>query len=137
MQAHANEACQSRATLDGMVTALRADVERFDGGQPARAHPLSGPLDPLAIDYMVAGSRLGTKILHKTWAASAHPAVLRANSYFGQEIDATLWPQTCQALTSVNASSARADKVVADTRRLFKMFVTVFQDLGTDQEALV
>lgn len=92
------------------------------------APSLPSAIDPLAIDYIAAGSRLGTKVLYKRWAASTDQTVHAANNYFGLENDAGFWHATCEALSDIPVKSARAQTIVRDTRTLFALFASVYNN---------
>ena len=91
------------------------------------AHPtltMDAPCDPIALDHIVLGSRLGTAVLRKRWQGSSDAMVLRAGAYFGLPQDAHLWRQHCAAMAERDETGADADRAVADTRRLFGLFET-------------
>ena len=137
MQTRALAACQSRLALADMVDGLSRDLSAV-GAQKAALHLALPPrLDPLAVDYMVAGSRLGTKVLHRIWAQATDPMVRQADGYFGLTGTPTLWPDTCHNLSRVPVDTPRAAAIVADTKTLFQLFSTAFDALGTDQDTCV
>lgn len=118
----------SRATLDMMIAGLAQDAHVIGISEPAAMPPLADTIDPLAIDYMVAGSRLGSKVLKTRWAQSQNADVQRANAYFGQIADPALWPATCQMLATVPPDSPRAVAIVTDVIALFNYFMTVLDN---------
>ncbi len=122
----------------GMTAAtadLSADLESL-GLYGADDVQFSGPdPDPLAVDYVFAGSRLGTKVLRRRWSASGDPAVLAASRYFTAEGDPLAWPRVCAALDNVPTGSARADRIVSDTIAIYGLFMQSFQDLAQGQSA--
>ncbi|WP_411890149.1 biliverdin-producing heme oxygenase [Yoonia sp. SDW83-1] len=137
MQARSLGQGLSTAALSNMIDGLAADLDAVTANPYAIDLPTPSALDPLSIDYMVAGSRLGSKILSKRWGASTDPCVQRANTYFGQAIDPKLWPETCRALSALPPSSARADAIVEDTRTQFQLFAAAFAKIVTAEDALV
>ena len=136
MQSRQGDPSRSRETLQAMLDGLRHDLTVINA-EPGRLDAALSPrIDPLAIDYMVAGSRLGTKVLKKSWARSTDARVNAAQGYFGQEYDADLWRDTCLALSYVPVDSLRARAIVDDTRALFHLFEAAFHGLRTDEDAL-
>ncbi len=127
----------SMVALSNMIDGLAADLDVVSDNRRTIDLPTPSALDPLSVDYMVAGSRLGSKILRKRWQTSTDPCVQRANSYFGQAIDPKLWPKTCRALSAVPPSSARADAIVEDTRTQFQLFAAAFAKIVTAEDTLV
>lgn len=123
----AEEGSYAGGLLRQMAAALSDDRAVLGTAQPAPHSMLPATLDPLAIDYLVAGSRLGTKVLRKRWAASADPVMQRANAYFGLESDPAFWRSTCAALSSIAADSPRAKAITRDSKILFGLFLTVFE----------
>jgi len=126
MRSRAMDQGLSTSALPGMIDSLAADLKVVFGDRHPVDLPIPAALDPLSIDYMVAGSRLGSAILRKRWQTSTDPCVQRANTYFGQPVDPTLWPETCRALSAVPTGSARADAIVKDTKTQFQLFAAAF-----------
>ena len=137
MQSRTTDQSISMSTLSDMIAGLATDLN-IVSGKPATLHmPLPRVLDPLSIDYMVAGSRLGSKILCKRWGASTDPRVQRANNYFGQTGDPKLWPETCRALTAISADSPRAAAIVKDTKSQFQLFTAAYAKIVTTENERV
>ena len=137
MQSRSSDQNISAATLSDMVDGLTADLGIVSRDHPAVDTPLPAALDPLAVDYMVAGSRLGSKILRKRWGASADPIVQNANNYFRKTGDPNLWPDVCRALSAVPMESERARAIVKDTKTLFQLFAAVFTKLAKTEDTLI
>ena len=97
------------ATLGAAPVAGAADVEL-------------AAVDPLAIDYMLEGSRLGSKVLRMQWARTSSAAVRRAARYFDTPAPVERWRAVCGALSAIPTDSLRAARIVRDTRRLFALF---------------
>ncbi|MEM6618085.1 MAG: hypothetical protein AAF631_02150 [Pseudomonadota bacterium] len=108
--------------LPPLITALIADLAALGGAatRPNAADP--GVLDPLAVAYIVDGSRLGTQVLRHRWAVATDSQVRAAAAYFSLPFEKTRWPATCQALSRVPVGSLRARRIANDARRLFDMF---------------
>lgn len=123
----------SHQLLRQMAASLAADLDVL-GAPHAPIRAAVPPLpDPLAIDYIVAGSRLGSKVLKKRWLLAQDPTVRRANAYFGMNSNPAFWPQTCQALDAITPASARADAIVGDTKSLFQLFSTAYHHTMTEK----
>lgn len=80
------------------------------------------PPHPLALDYVIAGSRLGTMVLRKRWAASRDPAVRDARAYFSAPDHTGYWTAFCKTAGAVDAETPLADRVVTDAARLFHFY---------------
>ena len=112
----------ARHQLLSMTAAIRRDfatlVEPKQDSEPSQLNPL----DPLALDYIIEGSRLGTKMLKRRWAAAKDPQVSAAKAYFSFESEPGRWRQVCNALSEITPDSTRATAVIADTATLFELF---------------
>lgn len=125
---------QSIKNVDGdraipnLITCLLADIATFDASpKPAKVEALVG-LDPLAVDYIVSGSRLGNEVLKRRWMKSNDLSVLKANRYFSAEAGINPWQQVCLALSSVDCSSLRSIQITRDVRLLFNKMTAIFEE---------
>ncbi|MEO0391484.1 MAG: hypothetical protein AAF218_11175 [Pseudomonadota bacterium] len=104
-------------TLNG---AARADLDTLGAPTPqATAVP---PFEALAVDYVVSGALLGSKILTQRWRASADPAVQRAGQYFGATRGLEAWRDFQEDAARISAHSARADRICRDAAGVFALF---------------
>ena len=131
-------ACLQRdlATLGKRAAQMRHSPAEH-GEMPAE-HDAADGLDPLAVDYVVAGSRLGLKVLKTRWASSSDPLVRAAGAYFTLQNAAPAWPEVCRALSTVPLDSARAGAITRDTKRIFDLFAATYrrgQPFITDRTA--
>lgn len=137
MSSRALNGSHSHSLLSLMVCSLALDVEILGGSGRCTINSLPANIDPLAIDYLVAGSRLGSKVLYKRWSISDVSIVRRANNYFGLATDPSFWQLTCTALADIDPNSARADAIVQDTKILFELFSTAYEStVATEAVAL-
>jgi heme oxygenase len=126
------ETCRAMAQMLGLI---ENDLSTLGADLPTPPHPDARKLDPLALDYVFEGSRMGTKVLRRDWSAAQDPAVRRASAYFTSHAPASRWQDVCQQLSEIDPNSARADRIVADTRTLFALFRKAAQpDEMTPQE---
>lgn len=120
-----------RALID-TTDALEADIAVLTDGLPIGFLPEVAPYHPLAGQYLISGSRMGTKVLMKTWARSADPRVRAASHYFHLPISRFGWPEVCTALNAVGRDSPDAAHIVADTKRLFALFRRAYEAATVD-----
>ncbi len=106
--------------LDEMVRALAEDLEAL--GDPASAPLAPVRVHPLALDYVLIGSRLGTQVLRKRWLAGADPQVKAADAYFSLPAQGAAWRALTDALGTMSGADRQAAEVVADARALFQRF---------------
>ena len=133
LRPHLAPASLTRPQLLAGLACLRRDLAILgQRRQETRAgHGEADGLDPLAVDYVVAGSRLGLKVLQARWASSSDPLVRAAGAYFTQPNAAPAWPKVCRALSKVPVDSIRAGVITRDTRRIFDLFAVAYQRSGS------
>lgn len=110
-------------SLNLMTSAIETDLAQLD--QPGIVQ-LGGdlePVDPLALDYIIEGSRLGTQVLRRRWSASRDPVVTSASAYFTLPGEPGKWRSVCAELSEVDARSPRARDIIDGTRRIFALFL--------------
>ena len=115
------------AGLAAAMTDLRAraltDLEAL--GYAAPQSPAGAPIryHPVAMSYVVAGSRLGGTVLRTRWLAATDPAVRCARVYFDAPDYLDLWRAFCDTAGRTLAEGPDADRVVDDARRVFEMYI--------------
>lgn len=121
MQREADDASRA-AVFSDLSDRLGADLEILGSPLPA---PLSvRSVVPLASDYVLLGSRLGTNVLRKQWAKSTDDTARAAANYFSASFDPQAWRDLCEVLDQHPATGAQADEIVDDTKKLFQLFET-------------
>ncbi|WP_254683299.1 hypothetical protein [Phaeobacter sp. LSS9] len=112
----------STRLLAALTTALRADCAQ-NGDHPATLSVDALPqLHPLAVDYLVLGSRMGNEVLRRRLSAAADQLALPA--YFAPRDHLVAWRATCADLDQIPPRGALARRIVADTRQGFALFDT-------------
>jgi heme oxygenase len=105
---------------------LLARLDRdLPGPGPALPAFQGAALDPLAVDYLVLGSRLGTEVLRRHLADAA-PA-LPMPAYFRAPPATAEWRALCQHLDQINPESDRAARILFDAGRGFGIFTAAAQ----------
>ena len=129
LRPHLAPASLTRPQLLAGLACLRRDLATLGQRrlETQAGHGEADGLDPLAVDYVVAGARLGLKVLQARWAGSADPLVRAAGAYFTQPNAASPWPKVCRALSKLPLDSARAGAITRDTRRIFNLFAAAYQ----------
>lgn len=106
----------SHPLLQDLCDRLREDCSAL-GLHPVFMPALS--LDPLATDYIVLGSRLGTEVIRRHLVSDGHH---RLPSYFDAPDATPLWRRHCLALNDVQPETPRAARICADAKRGFALF---------------
>jgi len=124
MKAAAIPLSQADNDLDEMMGRIVDDLAALGAAPMDAGKPALPSIHPMALDYMLEGSRLGSKVLARRWAASKDQTVQKANRYFTLQTDPSKWRKICEDLTAIDTASNQAQKIVADTNAMFDMFHT-------------
>lgn len=100
----------SQALTAALLARLDSDLDTL--GRSARPIAIAAPIDPLAVDYLVLGSRLGTEVLRRRLMACDPPMPLP--SYFLTCPAPGLWRRHCAVLETIVPGSARAGQLTRD-----------------------
>ncbi|OUD08584.1 hypothetical protein BVC71_13585 [Marivivens niveibacter] len=106
-----------------LIDRLDHDLQQM--GRRSYAVVTPGPIDPVACDYLVLGSRLGTEVIRRKLFASAERKTVP--SYFQTVSDTNLWREHCAILDQIDPTTARARTIIKDVRRGFRIFETAAQ----------
>lgn len=94
-------------------------------------------LHPSAIDYVMAGSRLGTTILKQRWEAAGDPDLRKIDRYFSAPHYREVWQAFCQVAGQMPADSREADLICADATRLFSCYAVCAEQIGAAPQKVV
>lgn len=105
-------------------------------GVPVRkgARPFAAAPDPLALDYVLTGSRLGSAILRKRWQSSNDPMVRLAARYCCAPSYIRLWKAVCQTAEQLDSAGSRSNRIVRDTIAIFDFYAACATDLTRHKE---
>ena len=81
-----------------------------------------GAIDPIACDYLVLGSRLGTEVIRRKIFGSATNHMIP--TYFQADFDTNLWRVHCSVLDQIDPTTPRAQQIINDVKRGFNLFET-------------
>ncbi|MBF9042851.1 hypothetical protein HKCCE4037_05910 [Rhodobacterales bacterium HKCCE4037] len=124
---------EPNASADGLLTSahvlsdLIARLDRDLARQNRQAIPLpmstEGELDhtlhPMAVDYVVLGSRLGNEMIRRTVLADRLTGPLP--DYFQAAPQADLWRYLCTSLDRLDPHSDEAQDVIQDAKSAFRI----------------
>ena len=111
--------------LDDLIVSARTDLATLGREEPPRVVFKLGALDPLAVEYVVEGSRLGTRVLKRRWQTSHDDRVRRASAYFSRPAVPNAWRDVCERLSDIPTEDVRAERVIVETCAIFDLFETV------------
>ncbi|MGR3806180.1 heme oxygenase-like domain-containing protein [Marinibacterium profundimaris] len=115
-------AFDGRALAADLAGRLRADLAGLGAATRPAAAPLSA-LCPVAVDYVVLGSRLGSTVLARHWRAATDPRVRGAAAYFSAPARVTEWQAFCKRTCDMRPDGADADRILDDTCRILRLFL--------------
>lgn len=116
------------ATLTEMIACIDSDLASLGIPCDAGSAVSVGPVHVLARDYVLEGSRLGSKVLRRRWEASEDPRVKAADAYFSITPVPGRWREVCAALSAVSPDGPEATRIAEDAGRLFALFHDVAKD---------
>lgn len=99
-----------------------ADLETLGVTRPGPLPPLTFDPHDLAVEYLVAGSRLGSVVLKKRWLASTDDRVRAASAYFTGADHIDRWRAFCHRADAASAEGAEADAITRDAVALFEFY---------------
>lgn len=122
---------EGRAPVRSLVSALDADLKELGcNALPALANGRR-EWRVEASDYIVLGSRLGSKLLARRWAEGGQT---RARRYLDFRLAPRTWNDFCAVLAERPAAGEQADAIVRDADSLFGLMVTAFNTAGSVRE---
>ena len=120
-------------TLHQIIGRIDADLLTLGLEKPVKSQEKLTKVDPLAVDYVVEGSRLGTKVLERLWSKAQDEKVQQANAYFTFGKVPGRWRDVCDQLSAIPAQSDRANFILRDTKRMFDLFHDTANEFSESQ----
>ncbi len=102
-------------------------VTRLEGTLP----PMGVP-HPLSVDYVIAGSRLGSRILRARWEEASDPSVKAARAYMTAPDYVGLWREFCEASEQLPATGEYADRVTEGAAAIFRLYLSLCHELSAE-----
>lgn len=110
-----------------MIALIEADLATLDVTRHPQGLPAPSPVaDPLGLVYVVAGSRLGARILARRAAASPDPAVRGACGYLAAAQSDGLWPAFVAHLEDRALPPRDQARVIAGAHAGFACFESAY-----------
>ena len=106
-----------RTIYERILRDLDADCADRDLHPPVLMHDLR--LHPVAVDYILLGSRLGTEVIRRRLVEAGIDPVPR---HFRKSVDATPWRLVCDRLDHIGLGTPLAEAVTADVATGFDLF---------------
>lgn len=106
-----------------LLARLRQDLAALGAAPLGATGEARANLSPLALDYVLAGSRLGGAVLRQRWQAGALGRAGAPSAYMSAPDYLEIWRAFCAAARDLPATGAVADQVVADAATVFGIFI--------------
>ena len=111
-----------------MCDALKSDLETLGVTPVPSLVPALSAAHHLAMSYMLEGSRMGTEVLRRQWIKTQNDDVLAAKQYFSLRAEPENWRRVCAELDGIEEGSDEAFSIIADTKRMFRLFAMCFEN---------
>ncbi|MGB6318139.1 MAG: hypothetical protein WBG08_05840, partial [Litorimonas sp.] len=95
--------------------------------------PALEPPHPLGYAYVIAGSQMGARLLHRDWSRATDPAVRSAGRYLSANLQGRAWPELMRRLKSMSGAGADADAALATANRVFDAYGLAATQLGIER----
>ncbi len=115
--------------IAGLRSLMLTDLHALTGEHHRSAHKSPAQTaHPLGVQYVLAGSHFGKRVLTKRWSKSADPRVLAAGSFLHNDVLGALWPLTLSALEKINPQDDEANVIVRSAASTFDIFYAGLRD---------
>lgn len=108
--------------IDDLAMRARADLACLGEVADLSLMPDAGAYHPQAVDYVIAGSRLGAQVLQRRWRQSGDADVRAARQFFSAPDHVDVWRAVCARAGARPGAGRESDRIVADAVRLFALF---------------
>ena len=109
-----------------MVTDLlhraQADLSTLQVAQLTLAKTKTENLHPLAVTYVISGSRLGAEVLKKRWLGSEAAKDRHGEAYMLAPRHIDVWQSFVKEASDMPATSEVADQIVEDAATVFALY---------------
>lgn len=115
----------------GFLPLLRADLRAL--GRPApewTAAPHVSNVDPLGYRYVVAGSQLGGRLLHRDWNQARDEAVRAAGRYLTANLRSRAWPDFLAETRERTFDPNEEARILRSANRVFEVYDAAATELG-------
>ncbi|RIJ20366.1 hypothetical protein D1224_14660 [Henriciella barbarensis] len=118
-------------TLRVMLAAIEADLATLGVAAPSvdQVEVNDNDIHPLGLMYVIAGSRLGARILLSDIKASSDPVVVFATRYFSCPESDEMWKNVSTTLKLWTGSEDEENKIIASAQTAFLWFETAHRSV--------
>lgn len=118
-------------TLRVMLAAIEADLATLRVNSPSadQVEVKDNDIHPLGLMYVIAGSRLGARILLSDIEASSDPDVASATRYFSCPESDEMWKNVSTTLKLWAGSEDEENRIIVSARTAFLWFETAHRSV--------
>lgn len=110
---------------------IELDLEQLETEAPLFKSNLNeGVFHMLGIDYVLAGSSLGSKVLYKHWSLATNEKVKQANHFMTSAKDSADWKTFLTRLDSLKLTRVEIEQVVATANHVFEIYQTAYEQIN-------
>lgn len=118
------------AEIAPLMANLQTDLTAIVGHWPVACAMTCRRFHPIALRYVLLGSRMGMAVLRKTWARADDPRVLAASHFLDTPKEPDQWRLFCIELENLPATGAVADQIIADAQAVFSIYAQSAEDIA-------
>lgn len=115
--------------MQDLLVRIDEDQRKIGATGPLAPDPFRCHFHPKAIDYVMAGSRLGTTVLRRQWEASKSDLVQQTNAYFSAPSYIEYWQQFSKDAADMSGDTGISAQICADAGLIFEFYTFHATDL--------
>ena len=110
-------------TIGGLHALLLGDIAALTGEAHRRQlHKTPDTPHSLGVQYVLAGSHFGKRVLTKRWSKSQDARVLAAGAFLANDVLPAMWPTTLKMLDDIDPKNDEANVIVYSAHGTFSIF---------------
>lgn len=112
----------ARTMVNDLLHRAQADLDAMQVAPLTPEPTKTDDLHPLAVTYVIAGSRLGAEVLKKRWLGSEAAKDGHGEAYMLAPRHIEVWQSFVKDASEMPATSDLADKIVKDAAAVFELY---------------
>lgn len=124
--------CICAGAMQDLHQRALTDLETLGAEPLPVALTIPEPFTALAIDYVIAGSRLGAQVLERRWRAATDPDITRASAFFTAPTYIECWRAVCAQCAAIDGNGSTARTIVLHANRIFALYTSCANAARTD-----
>ena len=125
------------AAIADLTARARADLHRRGVSCLRMDTPNLSRLHPLALDYVIGGSRLGAEVLQRRWADGPAAELGIGDGYMSAPRYIEIWRDFCARAAEIPGDTALGHRICGNVSELFALFETAADRSFEETQAYV